>query len=342
MVFDTAHNSGLASEGLPGIILPHTDQPIRPEVKIIVDPLYMLHTTRIAPGRAKKPNATRLIPQVQPGLCDLCHERILTETSDPKIFHELYIDGTSDRVISFPNISASAPLDYVTVFTTHKPSLIELNYADMKNFMDSGKELAEIFVRKKVNKMLQIQNFGPYAGASQMHPHARRVGQLDEEIALQDLRGRIIDEETRRLGYNPIDRHIDELLNDPKEHARYIFHNENIIIFTPKAPQCTHQVDIYLRVPVSNIRQLSKEMSEDIGMSMLGVLHFQYNAGVTDINLVTYQSWLDRESNMRLHFSIMPRNINGTHAGLEYQNTYTVFKHPEETAIIGRDHYHTQ
>lgn len=323
------------------ILLPHSDIPVTQKFSSVVQPIFGMHTTQIAPERDKRLNGSKE--------CPFCYDRMIEETAGPKMFHELLIENTPNKVVSFPNRYSSGIADYVTVFSNHKTSPIEMSLADMDNFMESSYELAkELLKRDDINGMMEIINLGQKAGATQPHLHARRKGLTRSTIVDQDRESAIVNEIMARTGRNPIDEYLDDVIREYQTSGtgRYIFHNDYVAIFAPKAPRYTHEINIFLRKPRANILECEANPYVNerkiVGESMLGIFHALSSVGVTDLNVETHQDRFDTQgSAMRLHYKVIPKNINGVHAGFEDGGLYTVTKTPEETAIIGRRHYHT-
>lgn len=305
---------------------------------------------RISEARAKRPRAIgEVVLEAKPQEeCVFCPPKINGNTPEPKIIHgHGTTDGVPYEIVSVPNLHPFSPDHYVTIFSSHKPKLTDLTAPDLVAYVNSLYDLAGRFQRGGALGMWDFINWGPAAGASQSHPHAQR-GPIIEEMLGSDMdsvysvrESGLVSKLAYQMGSDPYENHINQL----RDSDLFIFESGGeggIFIYAPLAPKFPHQVDITVKRKVGNVLQLEKGERELMAGSMLGVFRaLADKLGVTDVNVVLHQELfhLSDRSHYRMHWHIMPRNLNSI-AGFELGvGPYVVPFFPEETASVLREHY---
>jgi|GEM_PF-1333703 len=273
-----------------------------------------------------------------------------TKGARPQIHHE---DETVSMKNPFPWegemwVSAYPPFDPEN--GGHKVLLSEVLYTDVERLIRSEKKIAEIFYgyyKERPDVILSFRDFtnwGPYAGASQQHPHSQRAltTHVLPPVETEELaRARTFYEET---GTSLFDAVVEaELAAD----ERVIYANDHVCMFSPFAPKCNDEIIAIPRDGVTHVLQMDEDYMKKIIRPILGIFPglFFYR-GVRDLNIVVHMApfaEIDHcETFYRWHMHIMPRKsgLPVSMAGAEIgygDNVIGVY--PEYTASILRQWY---
>lgn len=271
--------------------------------------------------------------------CVFCPHNVERVTPLPRIYHQGLYTESGRQVISFPNKKPFMPGHLMTVFADHEYDLAQLSYTDLVNFFRSGRDLAEKFRSEGAIAIVDFMNYGSDAAASVIHPHAQR-GKLIEgmESSYTQIRQALYFRSLNDDGYKLMDRMMDILRGEHSE--LFVFENAHILVYVPFAPIYSDQTEVIFK-NASNILDFSQSDLEIAARSMLGVIHgLRIKRGVTDINLILYQSDFNHGNNgFRMRAVVAPRNKNKV-GGLEAgQGVYVVPTFPEKTAEDLRNHY---
>lgn len=280
--------------------------------------------------------------------CLFC--RYKTRGARPQIEHR---DGTVSMKNPFPWegemwVSAYPPFDPEN--GGHKLLLSEVLYTDVERLIRSEKKIAEIFYeyyKERPNVVLSLRDFtnwGPYAGASQQHPHSQRAltTYVLTPVEREELaRAKKFYEETESSLF---DAFVEAELQTGE---RVIHDNDDVCIFSPFAPKYNDEIIVIPRERVTHVLQMDEEYMKRIMRPILGIFPglFFYR-GVRDLNIVVHMAPFSEIDNSekfyRWHMHIMPRKsgLPVSMAGAEIgygDNVIGVY--PEYTANILREWY---
>jgi len=323
----------------------HMGNPVVRTIEVRKDPLFGHYSSLISPERVKRPHTTDVEERrTDESTCIFCPPRIYQVTPEPKKRHKGFItykESEKHPVLSVPNLFPFGKPHYVTVFKVHEPDLMQLDFNDMEAYLESGCEIArEIKGMEGVFGMWDIINWGYYAAASQIHPHAQRGGLTRVMMTEMDI-------EYERYGRLSAKDQFNEYMSRIRGSDLFGWESELLFINAPFAPKVPDQVDVIVKPQIRNMLELydlGESKRCEIARSMLGILHLLDNKrGVTDLNVITHQARFDQDGSYRLHWHILPRNKRGFSwrwGGMEMEGAYVVDVYPDETAAAIRDHYH--
>ncbi|MBI2865782.1 MAG: hypothetical protein HYX99_00260 [Chloroflexi bacterium] len=247
-----------------------------------VDPITG-NLAKISEERARRQIAISTDLSIQPtATCAFCDYQ--RQTPGPRIEHAC-------GAVSVPNLYPWEKYDWVTIyppFGEHKLLLSDLYFDDLERMVESSYDLALHCSRDpEVLTFLDFTNWGPFAGASQQHPHSQRKSatwampnrqeqELQRCLALWERHGR-----------NPFDMLAEEERSDG---SRVIYDND-VFIAANFAPSCSNEVVFYPKEPVSHILQTTPEQRRRILRSALGIFPaLFFYMGVTNLNVATHMA----------------------------------------------------
>jgi len=310
----------------------------------IRDPLSGAHRSRFSEVRVNRP---KRLPQHVPykdlesalGSCNFEPHRIGSNTPrDQQFYPELYIEEGGYIPVSVCNLYGHAPLGRVNYFTSHQKRDPQfLTGQDFANCFKIWKKHAIDLAAKKIKYIDSFVNFGPYAGASQEHPHS-------QDSALSSLDGtRTGDEfqkyfEVLRIHDNPFQAFFAAVRNG--EH--YSFETKSVFVMAPIAPRYPHQIDLFMKPSGANsFAALDDSMIDEFSSCMAYSINFlTKKAGVHNFNVDIDQAPLlcpETLEKFAFHAHICPRDLNVI-AGCEQNRIFVVDVAPQETAKALREY----
>ncbi len=235
--------------------------------------------------------------------CDFCQYQ--DRTPGERIEHAC-------GAVSVPNKFPWEKYDWVTIyppFGEHKLLLSELYFEDMEQMIQSSYDLAlRCAPDPEAVAFMDFTNWGPFAGASQQHPHSQRksVTNLLDPKQGQELRR--CQELAERSGANPFDLYAEE---EQREGVRVIYDND-VLIAASFAPSCPHEVLVFPRAEIAHILQTTESERKGLVRAALGVFPaLFFYLGVTNFNLVVhmapFREMEKARGYYRWHMHILPR-----------------------------------
>jgi galactose-1-phosphate uridylyltransferase len=268
-----------------------------------VDPLSGT-VAKISEERARRRVGISTALDIRPiGDCDFC--RYQERTPKEHVQHAY-------GAVSVPNLYPWEKYDWITIyppFGNHKLLLSELYFEDLERMIESSYDLAlRCASDPEVIAFMDFTNWGPFAGASQQHPHSQRKSVtrvLDPRQAEELTRCK---ELADRYGANPFDLYAEE---ERRRGLRVIYDGE-ILIAAAFAPSCPHEILVFPREEIAHILQTSESQRKGLVQSTLGVFKaLFFYLGVTDLNVAVHMApFRDMDiarSYYRWHMHILPR-----------------------------------
>lgn len=249
--------------------------------------------------------------------------------------------------ISVPNKYPWEKYDWITIYPPydhHKLLLSDLYFEDMERMIESSRDLALICSKDpEVISFMDFTNWGPFAGASQQHPHSQRrsvtfvpdPGQHQEISRCHAL--------SELYGSNLFDILAEEEIRD----GRRVIYNGDILILSTFAPSCSNEVIIFPREPISHILQTTQSERKRIIHPILGIFPalFFYR-GISNINISVHMAPFNEMESARKyyrwHMHIYPRRsrLPVDRAGAEIGfDTNVIEVMPETSAATLREWY---
>jgi len=279
--------------------------------------------------------------------CMFCN--YLEEGAQPQIYHE---DGTVSMMNPFPWesemwVSAYPPFDPQN--SGHKLLLSDMVYGDMDRMISSERDIARRFYeyhRERPDVFLSMRDFtnwGPFAGASQQHPHSQRpvTTYVLPPVETREL------EKSRKFYMETGVNIFDALIHTERQDGRRVIHDDGVFISAAFAPKYNDEVIVVPKDPVTNVLQMDDGYMRKIMRPALGIFPalFFYR-GVRNLNIAVHQAPFasidSAESYYRWHMHITPRkegiptHVAGAEIGYD-ENIVGVF--PEHTAEEMREWY---
>ncbi len=304
-----------------------------------VDPLSH-NVSKISEARA------RILPGINVDLtikpsdeCVFCDYRDKTpvfigdDGSKYRIFHQ-------GGAVTVPNLNPWEAFDAVTMyppFDKKQPHKLATHfcYEDFQMLIHTHYELAGLMQRKDVHAMQDFTNWGPYAGASQPHPHSQRKSisfVMDPRQARELL---IAKEYHKATGKNIYGDYATHELQD----GRRVIHSDGTFIAAEFAPQFEHGIIMFPNYPVSNILQMPENDRRALISATGTIPGLVFYCGVTSFNIAIHQApFPDMEEArdyFRWHMHVWPRRatVNSDRAGAEVgYETNIIPTFPETTA----------
>lgn len=303
-----------------------------------VDPLSG-SVARISEGRARRNIGISADLSIKPvEKCDFCNYELFTPKE--RIVHAL-------GAISVPNKFPWEKYDWITIyppFGEHKLLLSDLYFDDLERMIESSYDLAVICSRDPdVFAFIDFTNWGPFAGASQQHPHSQRKSvtfTLDPKQMREVENCRHL---AKKYGRNPFDVLAEEELAD----GRRVIHNDAVFIASAFAPTCPNEVVLFPHEPIAHILQTTEQQRRQLIRPILGIFPaLFFYLGVTDLNIAVHQApFKEIETARRYyrwHMHVYPRRHRlpidraGAEIGFE---TNVIDSLPENTASALRQWY---
>lgn len=260
-------------------------------------------------------------------------------TPEPRIKHE-------NGAISFPNLYPWEKQMWVTAYppfdpenSGHKLLLSDFAYDDMDRMIHTEHELANVAYNYRKNTgaigFRDFTNWGPFAGASQQHPHSQRgiiTGAMGSSEEIEAQRCRILYEMN---GKNAFDTYMDE----ERRIGKRIIHDGNVFISAAFSPKCDNEILVVPKTDVTHILEMDENHRQGIIRPVLGLFPAKfYYEGVTNLNIVVHMAPFDEIGNKKIyrwHMHIYPRKsrlpIHIAGAELGYGD-YVISAYPEDTA----------
>ena len=303
-----------------------------------LDPLSG-NVSKISEARARRNIGIAVDLNIEPvGECDFC--RYLEKTPGDRIMH----DGGA---VSVHNKFPWEKYDWITIyppFGGHKLLLSDLYFDDLERMLDSSFDLASICVHDpEVISFMDFTNWGPFAGASQQHPHSQRKSVTGMHIPKLQQEMHYCRELEAKYGRNPFD-----LLAQEERHAGLrIIHDNEVFIAAAFAPTCPEELIIFPKEHITNILQTNSYDRKRFVRPVLGVFPalFFYR-GVTDLNIAIHMAPFremdEARRYYRWHMHIYPRRSRlpvdkaGSEIGFATEVIDTL---PETTAMAVRRWY---
>jgi galactose-1-phosphate uridylyltransferase len=268
-----------------------------------VDPLSGT-VAKISEERARRRVGISTALEIRPiGDCDFC--RYQERTPKEHVQHAC-------GAVSVPNLYPWEKYDWITIyppFGNHKLLLAELYFEDLERMIESSYDLAlRCASDPEVTAFMDFTNWGPFAGASQQHPHSQRksvTSVLDPRQAEELTRCKELAE---RYSANPFDLYAEE---ERSRGLRVIYDGE-ILIAAAFAPTCPHEILVFPKEEIAHILQTSESQRKGLVQPTLGVFKaLFFYLGVTDLNVAVHMApFRDMDvarSYYRWHMHILPR-----------------------------------
>jgi galactose-1-phosphate uridylyltransferase len=235
--------------------------------------------------------------------CDFCHYQ--EKTPRPHIEHP-------GGAVSVPNKFPWEKYDWITLyppFGEHKLLLSELCFEDLERMVESSFDLAlRCASDPDVLAMMDFTNWGPFAGASQQHPHSQRKSVSIFLDPRQERELRICKALAERYGANPFNLYSGE----ERRQGIRVIHDDEVFIAAAFAPTSPHEVVLFPNTEVAHILQTSEEERKRMVRPALGIfLSLFFYLGITDLNVVVHMAPLrqmeEARRYYRWHMHILPR-----------------------------------
>lgn len=247
--------------------------------------------------------------------CRFCNYK--EQTPEPRVHH-------ASGAVSFPNLYPWEEFQWVTAYPpfedgNHKVVLSRFDFRDLESMLESQHDIASILYNMRKEKpyirgVMDFTNWGPFAGASQQHPHSQRQS-ITHRMGPTELREL---ENSRHLhekfwGTNPFDAFIED---EVAAGSRVIFNSDEVYIGANPVPSRPHEVVAIPKRQFSNILETSSTSDRTFIKSLLGVLPaMRYYLGISDLNMVVHQAPFDEigvngnsaNRYYRWHMHIYPR-----------------------------------
>ncbi|MCL4533968.1 MAG: hypothetical protein M1370_02270 [Bacteroidetes bacterium] len=219
----------------------------------------------------------------------------------------------------------------------HRPLLSDLYFNHLECMIESEYDLALEFARQPgVVGFTDFTNWGPYAGASQQHPHSQRTtitGVLDPVQTRELERCRLLYDQ---YGVNPFDM----LIREERADGRRLVHDNDIFIAAQFAPTFPHEIIVIPKHDIAHILQTNSADRRQIIKPALGVFHaLFFYGGITNLNVAVHMAPFaemdEARAYFRWHIHIYPRraSLPSDRAGAELGYDLNVIDVlPENTA----------
>ncbi len=219
----------------------------------------------------------------------------------------------------------------------HRPLLSDLYFNHLECMIEAEYDLALDFSRQPgVVGFTDFTNWGPYAGASQQHPHSQRTtisGVLDP-VQSREM------EQCQRLYLTHKENPFDILMREEREDGRRIVHDNDIFIAAQFAPTFSHEILVVPKYDISHILQSGSLDRSEIIKPALGVFHaLFFYGGITNLNVAVHMAPFaemeEAREYFRWHMHIYPRraSLPSDRAGAELGYDLNVIDAlPENTA----------
>lgn len=303
-----------------------------------LDPLSG-NVTKISEARAKRNLGISVDLSIEPvGECDFC--LYLQRTPESRIHHDC-------GAVSVHNKFPWEKYDWITIyppFGGHKLLLSDLYFDDLERMVDSSYDLASLCARDpEVISFMDFTNWGPFAGASQQHPHSQRKSVTGMHLPRLQQEMRCCREIEAKYGRNPFDL----LVEEERQAGLRVIHDDDVFIASAFAPTCPDELIIFPKEPIANVLQTSAYDRKRIVRPVLGVFPalFFYR-GVTDLNIAIHMAPFremdEARRYYRWHMHIYPRRSRlpidkaGSEVGFGAEVIDTL---PEITAAVLRCWY---
>ncbi|MBI4289600.1 MAG: hypothetical protein HY671_14385 [Chloroflexi bacterium] len=249
--------------------------------------------------------------------------------------------------ISVPNKYPWEKHDWITIYPPyghHKLLLSDLYFEDLERMIESSYDLALLCSKDPdVISFMDFTNWGPFAGASQQHPHSQRrsvtfVPDPGQQKQLERCR-------TFSEMYNA--NLFDLLAEEEIRDGRRVIYNNDVLVLSSFAPCCSDEVTIFPRAPISHILQTTPAERKAMMRPILGIFPalFFYR-GVSNINIAVhmapFREMEEARGYYRWHMHIYPRRakLPIDRAGAEIGfDTNVIEVMPERSAGILREWY---
>lgn len=298
-----------------------------------VDPFFPTHGTIISRERAKRP--MKKTERIRHTEAELQKEKEACKfephnahcTPQPQEHHEeLSYEGYCP--VSFDNISPFALDHRVNCYAPHEKKYPEMLMSrDFENYLAISIKNARAILKKGYSAMFSFINIGLAAGGTQPHPHSQEGIRLLERSSL---------ESRERMFFSLLENDVD----DPFHHyfqyslkqGLCCLETSEIFMTTPYAPRFPDQIDLYVKPACANFIHLKGPTCHHLAKGLYHAVQFlSTQRNVDDFNIVAHLDSLESSSGYRLHFHILPRNLN-IFASFESDGLYVVDRFPEETA----------
>lgn len=334
------NRGGSLLEEYPGKTIPFDSQGERKEFLYTtrIDPISG-HVCKISEERAKRAIAISVDLNIAPiENCDFCNYK--EKTPENRIEHAC-------GAVSVPNKYPWERYDWITLyppFGEHKLLLSDLFFDDMERMIESSYDLTCLCAKDpSVLGFMDFTNWGPFAGASQQHPHSQRKSVTSHMDPRQDRELSHCRQTYGRLGANPFDL----LMEEERSRGERVIHDNDVFIAAAFAPSCPDEILVFPKEPVSHILQMDGHMRRKIIRPVLGIFPalFFYR-GISDLNIAVHMAPFgimeEARKYFRWHLHIMPRRsrLPADRAGAEIGfETYIIDTPPEKTATELRHWY---
>lgn len=294
---------------------------------------------KISEERAKRNIAISVDLNITPiEHCDFCSYK--EKTPENRIEHEC-------GAVSVPNKYPWEKYDWITLyppFGEHKLLLSDLYFDDMDRMIESSYDLTCICAKDpSVIAFMDFTNWGPFAGASQQHPHSQRKSITCHLDPRQERELNHCKEAYKRQGVNPFDL----LMNEERRRGERVIHDNDIFISAAFAPSCPDEILVFPKEPIAHILQTDNYLRRRIIRPILGIFPalFFYR-GISDLNVAVHMAPFaimeEARKYFRWHLHILPRRsrLPADRAGAEIGfETHVIDTPPEKTAAELRKWY---
>ena len=235
--------------------------------------------------------------------CSFCHYQ--DATPGARIEHDC-------GAVTVPNLYPWEKYDWITIyppFGQHKLLLSDLWFDDLERMLESSFELAQICARdEEVIGFMDFTNWGPFAGASQQHPHSQR---RSITTTLDPQQERELDQ-CHSLAGRYVRNPFDLLAEEERKDGRRVIYDNDIFIAAAFAPTTGNEIIAFPKEPLAHILQSSQEDRQRILRPLLGIFPaLFFYAGVTDLNIAVHMAPFavmeEARKYYRWHLHIYPR-----------------------------------
>jgi UDPglucose--hexose-1-phosphate uridylyltransferase len=213
----------------------------------------------------------------------------------------------------------------------HNKDCSKLSISSIKEVLDCYQQ--RIFFLKKsksVNYIFIFQNYGPKAGASQVHPHSQilTIPFIDKELKTT------LSTSEKYFKKNGRCLHCDIIKKELSQNVRVIFENDSFVAYIPFAPKFIYQVIIAPKAHKEFFENISEKEKYDLAEVMkLITTKFNRKLDNPSYNFYVNNSPCDNKNYDYFHWymTFIPRltNLGGFEVGV---NMETITKYPEDQA----------
>ena len=240
----------------------------------------------ISPKRGKRPHDVERPEILNPKkdkTCVFCHAQVDKKkdllTIGPKQRWHVKVIANDFPAVSLDNPKAYGQQEVVIETPNHILELEDLPHEHLVKILEAySTRTREISKNKKIEYILTFKNNGGRAGATLNHAHS-------QIFSTAFLPPHLLDKSQKSLAYK-LERGTCvycDIIKKEKEGPRYVWHDKNIIAFTPYASFHNYEIWIMPFRHLDNITELNKEERLSTArilkkiLRQIGHLHLPYN-----------------------------------------------------------------